>query len=169
MLSSISSHTKDWKRQFWLTSDEAKYDLSQEERDVLSSQGPKIKTMRLDSGRFQSHEDLYTEEVQQCWRGIGDRGGSNGVQTFYWVDQSNPHDQEFAEEVLLSTILSVTGLLSVKELVIPSKAINSAGVEADSARSLRLWKEAREVLEGSEMIKSGKVKLRILELGKTSE
>jgi len=88
---------------------------------------------------------------------------------FYWVDESNPQDQDFKEETLLSTILSSKGLLNIKESVIPSKPINPFGSETSSSRSLKLWKEAREVLEGNEMIKSGKVKLRTFEVGKTRE
>jgi len=87
----------------------------------------------------------------------------------YWVKESDPDDQDFTEEILLSILLSSKGLLDLKELVIPSKAINVGGSVADSACSLKLWKEAREVLEGNEMIKSGEVKLRILEIGETSE
>ena len=88
---------------------------------------------------------------------------------FYWINKSKPRDQDFAEETLLSTMLSSKGLLALKELMVSGKPINILGSETASPRSLRLWKEAREVLEGNEMIKSGKMKLRTLEVGATSE
>ena len=89
---------------------------------------------------------------------------------FYWAaKESKPRDQDFTEETLLSTILSSKGLPALKELAVPSKPINILGSEMASPRSFKLWKEAREVLEGNEMIKSGKVKLRTLEIGETSE
>ena len=40
---------------------------------------------------------------------------------FYWATESKPRDQDFTGETLLSTILSSKGLLSIKELVFPSK------------------------------------------------
>jgi len=60
---------------------------------------------------------------------------------------------------MLSTIPSSKSLLALKEMAVPSKPINTEGSETASPRSLKLWKEAREVLEGNEMVKSGKVKL----------
>jgi len=88
---------------------------------------------------------------------------------FYCLDESNSQDEDFTEETLLSTVLSSEGLPSVKETVIPSKPITLPALETASPRSLKLWKEAREVLEGNEMIKSGKVNLKTLEMGETSE
>jgi len=88
----------------------------------------------------------------------------------HWFDRSNPQDQNsFAEETLLSAILSSKGFLDLKQLVIPSNPIDTAGSEMASPRLLKVWKEAREVLEGNEMVKSGKLKLRTLEVGETSE
>ena len=54
-------------------------------------------------------------------------------------------------------------------MVDPSKPTNQSSLEATDLRSLKLWKEAREVLEGIEMVKSGKVKLRTFEVGETGE
>jgi len=56
----------------------------------------------------------------------------------------------------------------MKSLSIASDGMMGFG-QRNSPRSLKLWKEAREVLQGNEMVKSGKVKLRILEEGETSE
>ena len=87
----------------------------------------------------------------------------------YWFDESIPRDQDFTEEALLSPVLSSEGHLSLKEMVVPSKPINIAASVAASPLLLKLWKEAREVLEGNEMVKSGKVKLRTTEVGETGE
>ena len=57
---------------------------------------------------------------------------------------------------------------AMKSLSIASDGMMGFG-QRNSPRSLKLWKEAREVLQGNEMVKSGKVKLRILEEGETSE
>jgi len=87
----------------------------------------------------------------------------------YWFDESIPRDQDFTEEALLSPVLSSEGHLSLKEMVVPSKPINIAASVAASPWSLKLWKEAMKVLEGNEMVKSGKVNLWTSEIGGRSE
>ena len=84
-------------------------------------------------------------------------------------DESNPRDQDFTEETLLSNILSSKRLLDLDEMVVSSRPINIQGLVTASPRSLKLWKEAKEVLEGNELIESGKVKLKTWEAGKTGE
>jgi len=82
---------------------------------------------------------------------------------------SDPADDDFEEEIMLSNILFSKTLPNLKEVVVPSKPTNQSSLEATDLRSLKLWKEAREVLEGIEMVKSGKVKLRTFEVGETGE
>lgn len=89
--------------------------------------------------------------------------------SFYWFDESKPRDQDFTEEILLSGLLSGKCLLALREMVVPSEPINILGSVTSFPRSLKLWNEAREVLEGNQMVKSGKVKLRTLEVGEASE
>lgn len=67
------------------------------------------------------------------------------------------------------TILSSKRLPNLRETVIPSKPIDPNGSEAASLRSFRLWKEARKVLKVNELVKRGRVRLRALEVGETSE
>ena len=55
---------------------------------------------------------------------------------FYWIDESDPQDKEFAEEIALSTILSRKGLPALKQLMVPSEPIDIAGSETSSPRSL---------------------------------
>jgi len=57
----------------------------------------------------------------------------------------------------------------LKFIVVSSKPITIGTVERFSSRSLRLWKESREVLKGNERVKSGKVKLRTLDVGESGK
>jgi len=83
--------------------------------------------------------------------------------------ESSSRDEDFEEELLLSTILSSKILQNLREMVIPSKPIDANALEAAFLGSLGLWKKARKVLKENELFKSGKIKLRTLELGETGE
>jgi len=85
----------------------------------------------------------------------------------YAFDLSNPRDDDLQEERFLSAIISGVPLPKLRQIVVPSKPIDTIAQKAKSPRSVRLWKESREVLRENERIKSGRVKLRTLEVGET--
>jgi len=58
---------------------------------------------------------------------------------------------------------------NLTEVVLRSKPIHAGSEEAKSPRFVRLWKESRRVLGENEMVKSGRVKLRTLEVGETGK
>ena len=63
-----------------------------------------------------------------------------------------------------------SGILpNLTELVLPSKPIDVGSQEANSLRLVRRWKEGRKLLKDHEGVKSGKVKLRTLEVGETGK
>lgn len=84
-------------------------------------------------------------------------------------EESRPHPEKFKEEGLLSKSISSHILPNLKEIFIPLKPIDSSTQEAVSPRSLKLWEEGRKVLREKEMMKNGKIKLRMLQIGETGE
>lgn len=73
------------------------------------------------------------------------------------------------EDMELARFLMVRSYPGLKMAVVPSSPILRDGVASDSDDFKKLWLEGRRELEKAEVFQSGKVKLRILELGESSE
>jgi len=138
--------------------------------NLLPSQFSKIDLSILMNLRILSLDFLMLQEMK-----TGNLGSSlSSVQIlhlpFYMFQESQPEDDDFAEEMFISDIVSNRILPNLSEITLPSKPIDSSdSQEANSPRSVRLWKESREVLKGNERVKSGKVKLRTLQVGETGK
>lgn len=88
---------------------------------------------------------------------------------FYTFVESDPEDTDFREEIIISGLISGKSLNNLKEIVVPSRSIDVSSDEATYPRSVRLWNKGRAVLNENEKIKSGKIKLRTLEIGEIGE
>ena len=137
--------------------------------NLLPSQFSKIDLSIFMNLRILSLDFLMLQEMK-----TGNLGSSlSSVQIlhlpFYVFEESQPRDDDFVEERFLSDALLKGVLPNLAEIVLPSKPIGVDCEEAESSRSVRLWKEGRKALRENENIKSGKAKLRTLEVGETGE
>jgi len=88
---------------------------------------------------------------------------------FYRFVESTPRTDDFEDEGLLYKVLSNGFLPNLRQIVLPSRPIDANALEATSSRSVFLWEAGRKLLRDSEMVKSGKAKLRTVEVGETGE
>lgn len=73
------------------------------------------------------------------------------------------------EDLELARVLKVRSFPNLEAVVVPSTSVIKTGAHADSEEFKKHWFEGRRELEKAEVFTSGKVKLRLVEPGETSE